>query len=172
MAGWTKSILAVFGLVLAVVVIGWPLAAQEEDREPVASERVERDEGERQERDEGERQERDERRRDEDHRDGRERLEAHVQLEVAGHAAQLLVTAGIEDVAAVVEGRIEQLERRIEHERSRDRDRDGGGRRNDEDEDEDEGELREFLEHISQRLDDLSRRVDELTEERHERHER
>ena len=60
MTGWTKSILAVFGLVLAVVVIGWPLVAQEEDREPIAKERVERDEGERRERDEGERRERDE----------------------------------------------------------------------------------------------------------------
>ena len=200
MTGWTKSILAVLGLALTVMVVSWPLAAQEEDRrQDESEERFERDRDERRERRQGERDE--EERRDWEEREHRDRHEGHRRergrrdwhegrrshdesrprhgrdeqllgprghLEVAGHAAQLLVTAGMEDVARIVEERIERLERRIEHERERgrrerddrDRGRDGDRRRNEGR----DGELREFLEHIDRRLDELSRRVDGLAE--------
>ena len=151
MTGWTKSILAVLGLALTVMVVSWPLAAQEEDRRRDESEeRFERDGDERRER--GQRERDEEERREWDEREHRERHEGdrreqrelgrrdrhegrrshdesrprngrdeqllgpRGQLEVAGHAAQLLVTAGMEDVARIVEERIERLERRIEHE--------------------------------------------------------
>ena len=154
MTGWTKSILAVLGLALTVMVVSWPLAAQEEDRRRDESEeRFERNRDERRERRQRERDE-EERREEWEEREHRERHEggrrdqrergrrdrheerrSHDesrpwngrdeqslgplgQLEVAGHAAQLLVTAGMEDVARIVEERIERLERRIEHELS------------------------------------------------------
>ena len=191
MTGWTKSILAVLGLALTVMVVSWPLAAQEEDRRRDESEEsFERNRDERRERRQREREE-EERREEWEEREHRERHEggrrdqrergrrdrheerrSHDesrpwngrdeqslgplgQLEVAGHAAQLLVTAGMEDVARIVEERIERLERRIEHERSRGRrERDDRGRGGDGDRRRDggrDGELREFLEHIKRR---------------------
>ena len=51
MTGWTKSIFAALGLALVVMVVSWPLAAQEEDRQRNESEeRFERDGDERRER--------------------------------------------------------------------------------------------------------------------------
>ena len=74
MTGWTKSILAVLGLALTVMVVSWPLAAQEEDRrQDESEERFERDRDERRERRQGERDE--EERRDWEEREHRERHE-------------------------------------------------------------------------------------------------